>query len=268
MIEATLDNMIHDRQELRERLRFFDAGIWLGPPAGFPNAVEFQPAELGAALLGRGLTGGLVSHWWGKTVSAQDGNRVLAVALEGCAEDVYQIWTALPLQPGDDGPLPGVGDLPSQVRAVRLFPKAHNFSLADWCVGSLCEWLIERRMPLFIQHTETDWPSLQRLEAAFPALAIVVESQVQKILYHTRALFPLMQACSNVQVELSNFAGQGFVDYAVRQFGAERLIFGSFLPMNEPLVPIGMVLDADITEEEKALIAGGNLRRLVSEVRP
>jgi len=267
LIEATIDSMIRDRQQLRERLRFFDAGIWLGPPAGFPNAVELPPAELGAALHERGLTGGLVSHWWGKTVSAQDGNRVLAAALEGCAEEIYLIWTALPLLPGDEGPLPGVGDLPPQVRAVRLYPKAHNFPLADWCVGSLCEWLIARRMPLFIQHTETDWSSLQRLASAFPALTIVVESQVQKILYHTRALFPLMGACPNVRVELSNFAGQGFVDYAVRQFGAERLIFGSFLPMNEPLVPIGMVLDANISEEEKALIAGGNLRRLVSEVR-
>jgi len=259
--------MIRERQQLRERLRFFDAGIWLGPPAGFPNAEELPPTELGAALRGRGLTGGLASHWWGKTVSAQDGNRALSEALDGCVEVVFQTWTALPLLPGEDRPLPGVGDLSPQVRAVRLFPKAHNFPLADWCVGLLCEWLIEYRMPLFIQHTETDWPSLQQLAVAFPALTIVVESQVQKILYHTRALFPLMGACPNVLVELSNFAGQGFVEYAVRQFGAGRLIFGSFLPVSDPLVPIGMVLDADISEDEKALIAGGNLRRLVSEVR-
>jgi hypothetical protein len=267
LIEMTLDSMIHDRQQLRERLRFFDAGIWLGPPAGFPNAEELPPVELATALRGRGLTGGLVSHWWGKTVSAQDGNRALAATLDGCGNDVYQVWTALPLLPGEEGPLPGVGDLPPRVRAVRLFPKAHNFPLTDWCVGSLCEWLVEKRMPLFIWHTETDWPSLHTLAKAFPALTIVVESQVQKILYHTRALFPVMKACPNVLVELSNFAGQGFVDYAVRQFGAERLIFGSFLPVSDPLAPIGMVLDADISEEEKALIAGGNLRRLVSEVR-
>jgi len=268
MIETTIDSMIQERQQLRERLRFFDAGIWLGPPAGFPNAVELPPAELGAALRQWRLTGGLVSHWWGKTVSAQDGNRALAAALDGCAEEVYQVWTALPLLPIEEGPLPGIGELPPNVRAVRLFPKAHNFPLADWCVGTLCEWLIEHRMPLFIWHTETDWPSLQRLAAVFPMLTIVVETQVQKILYHTRALFPLMKSRQNVLVELSNFAGQGFVDYAARQFGAGRLIFGSFLPMNDPLAPIGMLLDADISEEDKALIAGGNMRRLVGEVRP
>ena len=53
----------------------------------------------------------------------------------------------------------------------------------------------------------------------------------------------------------------------MREFGAERLLFGSFLPVSDPLVPIGMVLDADLSEEEKRLIAGDNLRRLLEGVR-
>ena len=58
------------------------------------------------------------------------------------------------------------------------------------------------------------------------------------------------------------------LEYAVRQCGAERFVFGSFQPMSDPLVPVGMILDADISEAEKAMIAGGNLRALVNEVHP
>jgi len=163
------------------------------------------------------------------------------------------------------GALPGAGSVPAPVRAARIFPRTHNFPLAPWCAGSLCEWLISRRMPLFVWHTETDWTSLHAFAKAFPGLTIVVESQVRKILYHTRPLFALMRDCHNVHLEISNFAGQGCMEYAVREFGAERLIFASFLPMNDPLAPIGMVLDARISEKEMALIAGGNLRRLVGE---
>jgi hypothetical protein len=188
--------------------------------------------------------------------------------LEGCREDVCAAWTGLPLLPGEDGPLPGVGAVPEKVKAARIFPKTHNFPLAAWCIGGLCEWLASRRMPLFIWHTELDWKSMYELARAFPKLQIVVETQTQKILYHTRPLFALMRDCRNVRLELSNFAGQGFIEYAVREFGAERLIFGSFLPVNDPLVPMGMVLDAKISEAEKALIAGGNLRRIVNEVTP
>ena len=103
-------------------------------------------------------------------------------------------------------------------------------------------------------------------DGAGEPLPLVVETQVQKILYHTRPLFALLRDCPNVRVELSNFAGQGFLEYAVREYGAARLLYGSFLPMSDPWVPMGLVLDADIGDAEKALIAGGNLRRLVREV--
>jgi predicted TIM-barrel fold metal-dependent hydrolase len=122
-------------------------------------------------------------------------------------------------------------------------------------------------MPLFIWHTELEWPALYELARTFPQLPLVVETQTQKILYHTRPLFALLRDCANVYVELSNFAGQGYLEYAVREFGAERLLFGSFLPVSDPLAPLGLVLDADLPEAAQRLIAGDNLRRLIGEVR-
>jgi predicted TIM-barrel fold metal-dependent hydrolase len=68
-------------------------------------------------------------------------------------------------------------------------------------------------------------------------------------------------------LETSNLVGAGLVEYSVRAFGPERLIFGSFLPVNDPLVGLGMILDAEIPLDQKGLIAGGNLRRLIGEVR-
>ena len=58
----------------------------------------------------------------------------------------------------------------------------------------------------------------------------------------------------------------GTMQHAVAEFGAGRLIYGSFLPVADPWVPIGMVLDAAISEADKKLIAGDNLRRLLGEV--
>lgn len=265
-MQDRIRQMAQERRELAKRLRFFDANIWLGRPQGFPLAKELAPDRINEVLADRLLTGGLISHWRGRVVSAQDGNEALLRALERLEETLFAVWTALPLFPAESGPLPGNAQLATKVRAARIFPRSHHFSLAPWCIGSLCEWLAGRRMPLFIWHTELDWNSLHTLARAFPALRIVVETQAQKILYHTRPLFALMRDCRNVLVEISNFAGTGFIEYAVRQFGAERLIFGSFLPMSDPFVPMGMVLDAEIPERDKALIAGENLRHLINEV--
>ena len=80
-------------------------------------------------------------------------------------------------------------------------------------------------------------------------------------------LLPLMQACSNVHVEISNFCALGLIEYTVNALGPDRLLFGTFAPANDPLVPIGMLLQADISDKSRLAIAGGNIRRIISEVR-
>jgi hypothetical protein len=262
-----LQQMAEVRRQCIRKLAPFDAGIWLGLSAGFPLAKELKPHQLQATFDRNFLTGGLVSHWRGATVSAQEGNIALEAPCSELPAETYVIWAGLPLYPEELGPLPTHGTVSEKLRGVRIFPKSHGYPLADWMVGSLCEWLVKHRLPLFIWHVELDWSSLRVLARAFPELNIIVESQTQKVLYHSRPLFTLLRDCPNLFVEISNFVGAGFLEHAVRQFGAERLIFGSFLPMNDPLVPMGMILDAEISDAEKAMIAGGNLRALIAKGR-
>jgi len=265
-MKTTIQAMADDREKRIKQLRLFDAGIWLGEPVGFPLAFELPPEQLPSALKDHCITGGLVSHWRSYTVSAQEGNLALAGLAPDLPPNCYVIWTALPLYPPEQGPVPGRGRLPDSVRGARIFPVRGNFPLATWILGPLCAWLTEHALPLFIWHTELDWSKLRSLAKDFPELKMVVETQTKKILYHNRPLFALMRECPNVLLEISNFAGAGFVEFAVKEFGAERLIYGSFLPMNDPLVPAGMILDADISTADQKLIAGENLRRLIGKV--
>lgn len=262
-----LRRMAAERRAQLEALELLDAGLWLGEPSGFPLAGEGTPETLRADMALYGLRGGLVSHWRGVTESAQAGNESVSGVGVDWDEHLHAVWTGLPLGPGQSAPLPGQDTAPPCVRAVRVFPHSHNFVTADWCLGGLCRWLADRAMPLIVRHTETDWPDLYELASTYPELPIVLESQTRKILYHTRTLFALLQRCPNVLVELSNFAAQGLLEFAVAQVGPERLIYGSFWPVNDPLVPVGLILDADIPWEHKTMIAGDNLRRLLQGVR-
>jgi hypothetical protein len=270
-LEARIEALALERRQQAESLRPFDANAWLGEPAGFPLAREMQAPELVGALRGCGIRSALVSHWAGLRVAPQAGNGALAQALGGAGEGLRACWTGLPLFPREVGPLPGTGGLAAgslpQVDAVRLFPRSHNFPLTSWALGELCSWLTDHRLPLFLWHVEIDWPSLHALAVAFPRLAIVVETQTQKILYQNRALFALMKDCQNVHAETSNLAGADFLRWAARELGARRLLFGSFLPVNDPWVALGMILEADLSWEEKRLVAGDNLRRLLPEAR-
>lgn len=264
MIEERITLLAEERRRAIARLPWCDAGLWLGRPEGFPLAEDLSLGQLVDQAGQCGVRSGLVSHWHGKTIAPQAGNAALAECAAALPDGFYGVLTGLPMTPGEAGPLPGAGAPPAWVKGVRIFPRAHEFPLTPWCVGGLCQWLIDHRRPMFIWHTELPWPELHSLARAFPALSIVVESQPQKIIYHVRAVWGVMRECPNISLEVSNLANHSF-RWMIDGLGAERFIFGSFLPVSDPLVPLGMVIDSGLPEQDQKLIAGGNLRRLIGE---
>ena len=260
MIEDQIREMATERTAALRAMRPFDAGLWLGRPEGFPLARELTAGTLGEAMQACGITGGLVSHWDGKTRSPQHGNaRLLA---EDLPAGTYRAVTGLPLFPPEGGPLPGAGDLPENVRAVRLFPRTHGYPLAGWILRTLIEWMIGRGLPLFAWHTELQWTELYSFAREYPSLSMIVESQPRKIIYHARPLLALLKACPNVSLEISNATGP-LIGMALEQLGPDRLVYGSFLPANDPLVPLGILLDSGLSPADCRRVAGDNLRRLV-----
>ena len=249
-----------------EGLNLFDASAWLGRTEHFPLMSEGTPSLLQSVQERSYIREALVSWWPEGRGASQESNRALLDAVRG-HPGWYATLTVQPLFPADPGsPATPEWVWPAAVRAVRVFPATFQFELVEWCVGSLCELLLERRLPFFVLHTETAWRHVHDLAKRYPDLKIVVESQPKKILYHMRMLLPLMQACPNVHVEISNFCSLGLINYTVNTLGPDRLLFGTFAPANDPLVPLGLLLHADISQEARAAIAGGNIRRILSEV--
>lgn len=55
----------------------------------------------------------------------------------------------------------------------------------------------------------------------------------------------------------------GMIEHAVAEIGAERILFGSDMPLLDPHTQVAKVRGAEISEEDKAKILGGNLVRLL-----
>ena len=73
--------------------------------------------------------------------------------------------------------------------------------------------------------------------------------------------------CENVLVETSGFdATAGFIEMAVRELGAERVVFGSHLPSRSLGTELAKVVGADISERQKRLILGENYRKLLQPI--
>lgn len=73
----------------------------------------------------------------------------------------------------------------------------------------------------------------------------------------------LAQAYPNVYGDLSGDSyAFGLVEWLVAEMGAERLLYGSDITMIDARTQIGRILDAEIGDEAKARIMGGNAMRL------
>lgn len=73
--------------------------------------------------------------------------------------------------------------------------------------------------------------------------------------------------CGNILVETSGFdPTAGFIEMAVRELGAGRIIFGGHFMSRSAGTEIGKILGAELAEGDRQLIFGGNLRRLLARV--
>ena len=69
----------------------------------------------------------------------------------------------------------------------------------------------------------------------------------------------------NILVETSGFdPTAGFIEMAVRELGADRVIFGSHLPSRSLGTELCKVTAAQISEADKRLILGTNFRQLLT----
>jgi predicted TIM-barrel fold metal-dependent hydrolase len=109
---------------------------------------------------------------------------------------------------------------------------------------------------------QTDWAGIVRVCQAFPSLPVVVTES--RISYPLRTLYQALESCPNLHVDLSALWVHHIVEFICREWGAGRLLFGSGLPARDPAAVLGHLNYSDIEPWERAAIAGGNLRRLLS----
>ena len=69
---------------------------------------------------------------------------------------------------------------------------------------------------------------------------------------------------SNVYLETcSTFRTPGVIEQLVDEAGADRVLFGSDAPLMDPRPQLGKIITADISDEAKRLVLGGNAERLL-----
>ena len=159
-----------------------------------------------------------------------------------------------------DGPMVMIGEIEAEVRC----------NVRD--MDPIAEWAIANEV-VILQH---EWLKAGGNEPGESTPFDVVElaqrhPKLQIVCAHTGGNWELaIRAIRDTKNVYAGIAGSdptsGFVEMAVRELGAERVIFGSDVGGRSFASQIAKVEGANISESDKKLILGGNLRRLLTPI--
>lgn len=134
----------------------------------------------------------------------------------------------------------------------------------DWHIDGILEGCQARRLPVLFNCEGADLGHIDRMCGSFPELRMILTG----LSYTTDdVLYPLMRRHRNLHACIGHmYIPENGIKRFVDHFSAERLLFGSGLPLFSPGALIGYVMYALVSDADKALILGGNLKRLLAEV--
>jgi len=258
-----------------EDLRFFDAHCYVGRYKTFRAGSFYTTEDLLDQMAYYGISEALVTHAMSREHHPIDGNAAVMEEIKK-SPNLHAAWALLPTASGEMSPprelIPQM--ISQQVKAVKLFYGSYAFAISDWCIGEVLEVLEEHRVPVFLdpdRELDTrdadrfDWDAVDSLCRSHPALPVILSEA--RFRSSNRILYQLLSKHANLHIELSGYWAHHAVEFIVREFGAQRLIFGTRMPVRDPACAIGQVAYADISEKDKKLVAGDNLRRLLAEVK-
>ena len=257
---------VESYRQRKAALPWLDAHAWIGVgPQGCLRPVTTMD-EMTQVLARHSIQRAIVAHALARDYDPTTGNRLLVEAIA----DQEAFWGAAVLAPDDASQSDLRARLRSlvagKVRMVRIFPRSHNWLLADWCAGPWLRVLEELHVPLAVWHTETSWDEVAALCQAHPQLPVIVEGPNRKLLYHNRVYYRLLEQFPNFHLEIHNLVGYLGLDDVVRRFGSRQLVFGTYLPHQDPNVPMMLVTDGRLSPTDQQNIAYGNMERLIAKV--
>jgi predicted TIM-barrel fold metal-dependent hydrolase len=242
----------------------FDANCAVGPWPTDRPAYETAD-ELSSVMERLGIERALVSHTLGQTYDPPRANQILMDEIAG-HERLLPCWTLLPLSCGEMGTLETLLErmAGSGVRAVRFYPRDHQYELDEWQCGELLDGLSERRYVVLLDVDQTNWGEIERVCRTYPGLSLVLTQTGYR---QMRRLMALMARYPNVYCDLSTFCVFLGVEEVLERFGSRRLLFGTGLPLRDPGGPIARVSYVRAAEADVTAIAHGTLEWMLGRVR-
>ncbi|MBQ9967420.1 MAG: amidohydrolase family protein [Oscillospiraceae bacterium] len=247
-------------------MKFLDARIQLGrscmPHEGAPNTTE----EILEVMQRCDIERAIASHAIAKESNMQAGNEAL-LALTGEGTPFLRQWYAMPSALGEFFSPEELFRQMKQhdVTSLRLMPKKCGHPIRPYVLGKLMAAAADCHVPVFMNlHEDIAPDELYDLCKYYPDVDLVI----CRVDYRqNRVIGPVLEQCPNLYIGTSIYVVHSGLKLLSDHGYTDRLIFESGLPNGSATAAVSLIRYAEISEEEKELIAHGNMERLLSNVR-
>lgn len=238
---------------------------------GMNGAGEHYRMERGGpsgvfALLERlGCRGGGFMSWNGPvSCDSQGGNECTRLALDAASRGYWGLGTFDPVHYSQEEMMRQIEGLYQDRRFIGMKPyprfgvEYHHKSYDAW-------WEYGNRHGFYalIHRVRKDFLEVETLAAKFPNVRWVVAHCGSD--FHTADMaIEAMRKHPNIFAEITlTPVPLGIIDYLVAGAGADRVLYGSDLPMRDPRQQLGWVIFSRLDPEAKKQVLAGNAMRVI-----
>jgi predicted TIM-barrel fold metal-dependent hydrolase len=263
--------------QLSAHWNLFDAHVTVGRHLKLRKNGLHTAEDLLAEMDHYGIAEALVVDSLSRENHPKDGNRRILEVTKSSPR-LHRGWSAMPsgIKSEQLPPYDFVNEMTrQQVGALFLYPNQYFFNLSDWSIDALLEPIAASKVPVFINPVEsngkggsdaTDWDGVVALCKRWPSIPVIISEN--RIRRSQRLLYKALDACPNLHLELSAYWLHRGIEYITERWGAKRLLFGSGWPNFGQHMTLATLTTAEISDQNKRLIAGDNLRELLSWNKP
>ena len=253
-------------------MRYFDCCCEIGPRTEKDPLTPWTAADVLRWMDHCGISAALVTHTLAMQGNVYESRRRLREDTAAAPGRFFPAWTVVPPDARDtdgDGKKLLAEMAAEGVRAVKLFPRTHNYPMTPSVLAPMLKPLEAARILTLIDANELPagpdgaYAAMDALLTLAPDLPVVLQRITWGI---QRVITALMNRHRNLRVEFSFYQINRGIEQYAKWYGPERLLFGTGLPAMSAGAARCFIDYADIPARDKALIAGGNLATLLGGV--
>lgn len=213
-----------------------------------------------------GISKAMVYHNMAEEYHPMLGNKVLMDEIKDF-KNLFPVWVVMPNHTKEFlSPRDLIKTMKqNNVKLVRMFPgeTAHNYGFLDLYCGELFRVLNEYKIPLMIGMDKCEYEEVFAVAKEYRELPMILTEVGYR---GDRYLYPLLEKLPNIYIESSSYKVVYGIEAICENFGSERLIFGTSMPLSSPGSAVTMITHADISSKDKKNIARENLISLLGAI--